>query len=48
MDVAQYGGFVIPPNPTFPWIETTATNLALSIVTTGGGANGVILYITEP
>lgn len=46
MDTAQYGGFVMPPSVSFPWIKT-AVNEALAIVTTGGGANGVILYVTE-
>jgi len=46
MDVAAQGGFVIPPNAIFPYVET-GVGEALSIVTTGGGANGVILYIIE-
>jgi len=48
-------GFVIQPNPTFIWIET-GVNENLSIVTTVdasagpdlGGADGIILYLTEP
>jgi len=54
INLNRSAGFVIPPNPTFIWIETGA-NEALSIVTTvdstagpdAGGADGVILYITE-
>lgn len=45
-DLAQYGGFALPQNPMVPWVET-ATNSALSIVTTGGAAKGVVLYVTE-
>lgn len=45
-DLAQYGGFALPQNPMVPWVETAA-NSALSIVTTGGAAKGVVLYVTE-
>ena len=48
MDVTIAGGFVIPPSADFPFIQTGAINRSISIVTTVGGANGVILYITEP
>ncbi len=48
MNILTGGGFVIPPNATFPFLETGAINRSLSITTTVGAATGVILYITEP
>lgn len=46
MNVAGQGGFVIPPNPANIYVQT-GINEALTITTTVGGANGVILYLTE-
>jgi hypothetical protein len=47
MTIERNGGFVIPPNALFPFVET-AINEALSIVTTSAVTNGVVIYITEP
>lgn len=47
MDLPANGGFVWPCSGNWPLLQT-ATNSALSIVTTAGKANGVILYFTEP
>lgn len=47
MDVAAKSGFVIPAS-VLAMIETSTVNTALSIVTTGGAAKGVVRYLTEP
>jgi len=47
MDVAAKSGFVIPAN-IIAMIETSVVNSALSIVTTGGAAKGIVRYVTEP
>ncbi len=45
MNIALDGGFVLP-NSIIPYTET-ATNSALSVVTTSGAANGVVIVLTE-
>lgn len=47
LDLGANSGFIIVNNPAFPLIET-AVNSALSIVTTAGKANGVVIVVTEP
>jgi len=47
MTLDANSGFVIPAEG-LPMIETSTTNTALSLVTTGGKAKGVIRYRTEP
>lgn len=47
MSLPASGGFMMPGVLTFPLVET-GVNSALSVVTTGGKAAGVVLYVTEP
>jgi hypothetical protein len=47
MDLPANGGFVWPCPQNWPLLQT-AVNSPLSIVTTAGKANGVVLYFTEP
>jgi len=47
MSIGATGGFVLPTNLMCPYVETAAAE-ALSLVTTTGTTNGVVLYITEP
>lgn len=45
--MAANGGFVWQLYPEAPMVQT-AVNEALSLVTTGGAARGVVAYVTEP
>lgn len=47
MDIAATGGFVLPTS-NISYIETSTTNTALNIVTTGGAAKGFVVILTEP
>lgn len=47
MDFATRGGVVLPSDANQPWLET-AVNSALNIVTTGGSARGLVVFVTEP
>lgn len=46
MSLGASGGFVIPTG-ALPLLETSTTNTALNIVTTGGNASGVAAILTE-
>lgn len=46
MDCAKQGGFVLPCNPMCNYVETNPGD-SFSFTSTGGGANGVINYLTE-
>jgi hypothetical protein len=46
MDISATGGFVLPAS-LIPFTETAAINRALSLVTTGGAARGVVLVLIE-
>jgi hypothetical protein len=45
MDVAQRGGFVIPPGEMVLW--ESGVNEDIDVITTGGALNGTVWYITE-
>lgn len=46
MSIGTAGGFVVPPNPECPWIES-AVNTDLTITSVTGKAAGVVLIVTE-
>jgi len=46
-NLAANAGFVLPTS-LIPYIETSAINQPLNLVTTGGGFNGIVIIVTEP
>ena len=47
MPIAINGGFVLPPG-VGNYLETSAVNNALNLVTTTGKATGVVAIVSEP